>query len=162
MRYLARASLIAVLLLPVLRSSANAQSLATFEEQPVHALLPAGPALTSALDDGRFRLSRAISDRVHLLRSDGSERLLAKSRVRPALQKPADDSAMDGLAIGALAGAGAMAGLTAVMYARCDAGCEAPAEGPMFLASMGLGAGVGAAAGWIIDKLHKGTRRVLP
>jgi hypothetical protein len=49
-----------------------------------------------------------------------------------------------------------MAGVLTVGYANCDAGCEAPAEGPMFAWGMGVGAGGGAAVGWLIDKLHKG------
>ena len=66
------------------------------------------------------------------------------------------DPSWDGAVKGALLGAGAMAGVLAVGYARCDAGCEAPAEGPMFAWGMSVGAGSGAAVGWLIDKLHKG------
>jgi hypothetical protein len=68
------------------------------------------------------------------------------------------DPTWDGATKGALIGAGAMAGLLAVNYARCDAGCEAPAPGPMFAVGLSMGAGGGAAVGWLIDKLHKGPR----
>ena len=64
------------------------------------------------------------------------------------------DPSWDGLTKGALIGAGAMAGLLAVNYARCDAGCEAPAEGPMYAWGLSIGAGGGAAVGWLIDRLH--------
>jgi hypothetical protein len=32
----------------------------------------------------------------------------------------------------------------------------------MFLGAMGFGAGTGAAAGWVVDTLHKGKQRVFP
>jgi hypothetical protein len=64
------------------------------------------------------------------------------------------DPSWDGMTKGALIGAGAMAGFLAVNYARCDAGCEAPAEGPMYAWGLSIGAGGGAAAGWLIDRLH--------
>jgi hypothetical protein len=79
-----------------------------------------------------------------------------------ALKVYAATRSSNGLVVGALAGAGTMFGMTAVMYARCDAGCDAPARGPMFLASMAFGAGIGTAAGWIIDKIHKGTDQLFP
>jgi hypothetical protein len=76
--------------------------------------------------------------------------------LEPAPSSPSHDPSWDGAVKGALIGAGAMAGLLAINYARCDAGCEAPAEGPMFAWGLSVGAGSGAAAGWLIDKLHKG------
>lgn len=81
------------------------------------------------------------------------------------------DPTWDGAAKGALVGAGAMAGLLTIGYARCDEGCEAPAEGPMFAVGLSIGAGRGAAIGWLIDRLHKApgpgraaraTRRAVP
>jgi hypothetical protein len=69
------------------------------------------------------------------------------------------DPTWDGAAKGALVGAGAVAGLLTISYARCDAGCEAPAEGPMFAWGLSVGAGSGAAIGWLIDRLHKSSGR---
>ena len=76
--------------------------------------------------------------------------------LEPASSSTPGDPSWDGAVKGALLGAGAMAGVLTVGYANCDAGCEAPAEGPMFAWGMGVGAGGGAAVGWLIDKLHKG------
>jgi hypothetical protein len=75
----------------------------------------------------------------------------------PASSRPLTDHdpSWDGAARGALIGAGSMAGLLTIGYARCDAGCEAPARLPTYFRGMSVGAGGGAAIGWVIDRLHK-------
>jgi hypothetical protein len=52
--------------------------------------------------------------------------------------------------------------LGAGRYGTCDAGCEAPEPGPLYTMGAAYGAGIGALAGWVIDKLHKGRKKVLP
>jgi hypothetical protein len=85
----------------------------------------------------------------------------AQPSPEPAPALTVRDPSWDGAVKGALIGAGAMAGVLAIGYANCDAGCEAPAEGPMFAWGMSVGAGGGAAVGWLIDRL-KVPRRIQP
>jgi hypothetical protein len=72
---------------------------------------------------------------------------------------PARDSVADGIAIGAAIGAGTGFALMGWAYAQCDAGCDAPEPLPMFLGATGMGAAVGAVAGWVIDASRKSTNR---
>jgi hypothetical protein len=74
---------------------------------------------------------------------------------------PQRDSNGNGTAIGALIGAGAMGAMIAIFWARCDAGCEndLPTWGPF--AAVGMGAAGGAAVGYLIDRAHRGTRKVV-
>jgi hypothetical protein len=149
MRRFSRWCFVIVLCCPALTAAVSAQAAAL--DHP-----PTRPASIIAPDSGEARpggLRRAVAARLHRLTEPLPVETSEKADARLARRKNTTDSTADGLVIGALVGAGTMAGVTAMMYARCDAGCEAPAEGPMFLASMGFGAGVGAAAGWIIDKL---------
>jgi hypothetical protein len=95
----------------------------------------------------------------------GHAQLLTPSGRRELLNGPSafqirpprvNDPAVDGAIIGALVGAGVAAAWMTIAYANCDDSCDAPARGPMYLAAMSMSAGVGAVAGWVVDKLHKG------
>jgi hypothetical protein len=107
------------------------------------------------LSSGRFRSIAAALAAALVLIPSATQAQAPPSLEREPTIAPADPT-WDGAVKGALVGAGAMAGLLTINYARCDAGCEAPAEGPMFAWGMSVGAGGGAAVGWLIDKLHKG------
>jgi hypothetical protein len=127
--------------------------------------VPAGTELTVVLASGERRNYRAAgltADTLRVLTSSGQEETLRKSDVLRIERRGVNDPVSDGIVIGALAGAGAGAGLMAAAYAACSGSCEAPAPGPMFLGAMSMGAGVGALAGWIADRAHKGKESIFP
>jgi hypothetical protein len=72
------------------------------------------------------------------------------------------DPSSDGAIIGAVIGAGAGLGLVAIAYANCTGGCEAPEPAGQYAMGAAYGAGIGALAGWLVDRLHKGNERVVP
>lgn len=80
------------------------------------------------------------------------------SFAQPASRPPAD-SAANGAAIGALIGGGGMAAMLAILSSRCGAGCENDLEPWAPYAAVGVGAAGGAAVGYLIDKLHRGSPR---
>ena len=47
-------------------------------------------------------------------------------------------------------------------YASCNDSCDAPDPIPMFLSAAGFGAGIGALAGFLVDKAHKGRELLYP
>lgn len=128
--------------------------------------LPPDADVSIVLDTGdrrSYRFGSADADTLRLFSSaSGREETIEKARVRRVDRQGVDDSTRNGLILGALAGAGAMLAVTAAMYAQCDAGCDAPAYSEMFPVSIAFGAGVGAAAGWLLDRIHKGTGHVFP
>ena len=126
--------------------------------------LPAGTDVSVELRSGerrRFDFVRADLDSLSVRSADGRHEALPKSRIGRVVRHGVADGTGDGAVIGALAGAGTGLGLMSMMYATCD-GCDAPARGPMFLAAATFSAAIGAAAGWIVDRLHKGRRIVFP
>lgn len=90
------------------------------------------------------------------LTPSGRRELLNAPRVLQAPPPRVSDPVGDGVIIGALVGAGVAAVWMTIAYANCDDSCDAPARGPMYLAAMSMSAGVGAVAGWVVDRLHKG------
>ena len=87
----------------------------------------------------------------------------AAARVSFAQPPPATarDSNTNGMAIGALIGGGAMATMLTILWKRCGAGCENDLEPWAPFAAVGVGAAGGAAAGYLIDRAHRGTRKVV-
>ena len=80
------------------------------------------------------------------------------SFAQPAPRPPAD-SAANGAAIGALIGGGGMAAMLVILSSKCGAGCENDLEPWAPYAAVGVGAAGGAAVGYLIDKLHRGSAR---
>ena len=70
------------------------------------------------------------------------------------------DPTGNGLGLGAVIGAGAALTMMSVMFARCDAG--GPSPGPTYTAAAVFGAGIGAAVGWTVDRLHRGSHVIFP
>jgi hypothetical protein len=127
--------------------------------------LPPGSDLDVVAASGerrRYRFAGATAEGVRLVGVDGVETLMNRSQVARIERRGVDDSVGNGIAIGALIGAGT--GLTVAwgMFAACGDGCEAPDPGPTYAAAIGFAAGIGAAAGWVIDKAHKGKAVVFP
>ena len=52
--------------------------------------------------------------------------------------------------------------LMTAAYASCNDNCDAPDPIPMFLSAAGFGAGIGALAGFLVDKAHKGRELLYP
>jgi hypothetical protein len=130
----------------------------------VRSLQP-GSELTVVLTSGERqanRLAEATASGLRVLTSSGRSVAIEKSDILRIERRSVDDPVGNGIAIGALAGAGAGAAVASYMYATCGGTCDAPARGPTFLLSMGVCAGIGAAAGWIVDRAHKGKEVVFP
>ena len=72
---------------------------------------------------------------------------------------PAKDSVANGITIGAAIGAGTGVALMGWAYAQCGDTCDAPEPLHMYLGASAFGAGVGAAAGWLLDASRKSTNR---
>lgn len=79
--------------------------------------------------------------------------LADKLHKTPSPTRPTADSTRNGLLVGA--SLGAIAGLAAggAVAQRCGPFCNTPAS-QTYLFYGGIGAGAGAATGWLIDKLH--------
>ena len=86
--------------------------------------------------------------------------LIDKLHKVPSPARPAGDSTRNGIIIGAAVGtlAGVAAGGAAAD--RCGPFCNRP-ESHTYLLYGGIGAGAGAATGWLIDKLHT-PRKAVP
>ena len=129
------------------------------------ASLPAGAPVSVVLDTGERRdfgfRSVGEGDLTLVGQSGGEERVLKSSVERVVLRDYADPTG-NGLGLGAVIGAGAALAMMSVMFARCDAGCEGPSPGPTYTAAAVFGAGIGAAAGWTVDRLHKGSQVLFP
>jgi hypothetical protein len=127
--------------------------------------MPHGSDVTIVLTSGerqQSRIAEVTADELRVLTPSGQSARFAKSDVLRIERRGVDDPVGNGIAIGALAGAGAGFAIVSVMYATCGDGCEAPAEGPTYFASLGFGAGIGAAIGWVADRTHKGKEVVFP
>lgn len=127
--------------------------------------LPPGSELTVVLASGERREYRSgglTADSLRLLTPAGQQELIGKAAVLRVERRGVHDPVGDGIVIGALAGAGTGFGLMAAAYNSCRAGCDAPAPGPMYLGAIGMGAGVGAVVGWIVDRAHTGKSVVFP
>jgi hypothetical protein len=130
----------------------------------VHAL-PAGSLVRVSFTDGKtdaFRFAFATTDSLAVTGASGQAQTISKREITRVMREQYRDGVGNGIAIGALVGAGTMAALTTFAYVTCDEGCEAPAPVPFYIASMAFGAGIGAAAGWLIDYFHKGSDVVFP
>ena len=80
----------------------------------------------------------------------GAPAFAQSTRPQPATERY-DDPVGNGIAIGGVVATGAL-------YANCNDLCDAPDSLPTYAMYAGLGAGIGAGTGWLIDKLHKGRR----
>ena len=130
----------------------------------VHAL-PAGAMVRVSFTEGKtesYRFGAASARALTLTSASGQPLTISKASIARVVREGYRDSVSDGIALGALIGGGTMAVITAIAYANCDAGCEAPAPGPFFATSIAFGAGIGVAAGWVIDHFHKGSDVVFP
>ena len=130
----------------------------------VHAL-PAGTAVRVSFAEGKtesYRFGAASANALTLTTASGQPLTISKASIARVVREQYRDSVGNGIALGALIGGGTMAVVTAMAYATCDAGCDAPAPGPFFASSIAFGAGIGLAAGWVIDYLHKGSDVVFP
>jgi hypothetical protein len=78
----------------------------------------------------------------------------------PGGPRPAADSTRNGILIGTSLGALAGFAVGGVAADRCGPFCNRP-ESQTYLLYGGIGAGAGAATGWLIDKLHA-PRRAVP
>jgi outer membrane lipoprotein SlyB len=65
-----------------------------------------------------------------------------------------DDSTLDGAVIGALAGVGTGILVIGTRYAYCSEGCSGSSE-PSWAVGAVAGGGIGAAVGWLIDKVRR-------
>ena len=74
--------------------------------------------------------------------------------------RPPADSNANGAAIGALVGGAGMLAFLAILSNQCRAGCENDLESWAPFAAAGVGAAGGAAVGYLIDRAHRGTRKV--
>ena len=109
-----------------------------------------------------YRFGTATPDALTLTGASGQTQTISKSAITRVVREQHRDPVGNGIAVGALIGAGTMTVVTAVAYATCNQSCDAPAPVPFYLSSMAFGAGIGAAAGWLIDRLHKGSDVVFP
>ena len=129
------------------------------------ASLPAGAPLVVVLDTGErrdVRLRRVGGEDLTLVGQSGGEERVLKSSVERVVLRDYADPTGNGLGLGAVIGAGAALTMMSVMFARCDAGCEGPSPGPTYTAAAVFGAGIGAAVGWTVDRLHKGSQVIFP
>ncbi len=116
---------------------------------PSHAWACPERAIRQAQDERRVE-GTAEAGHAALSRSSIAAAVARGGRQDAVLE---DDPVSDGIVRGALIGAGAGVGVVVLAYALCD-GCEAPAAGPMFLLGGGVGAGIGAVIGWLVDTAH--------
>ena len=125
--------------------------------------VPPGAELTVVLDTGekrRYRFGSATADTLRLLASGGREETLAREQVHRIIRRGIDDPSTDGLVAGTLIGAGALFVPTTLVVLACGAECHG--AGTFLVTTTAIGAGIGAAIGWIIDEAHKGTDQVFP
>lgn len=85
--------------------------------------------------------------------SASAARALERALQQPAAKPRDKDSVGNGIAIGAAVGAATMFTVISILYAQCDEGCDAPAFSELGLPVTAFGAGVGAVAGWLIDRV---------
>lgn len=107
----------------------------------------------------RYLLSATTPDTLRLVSSSGAVHEVPKSSVAK-IENRYDDPVGNGIAIGAAVGAAAGFALMKGMYNSCRSGCDAPSAGPMYLSAIGMGAGVGAVTGWLVDKGRKSRQLV--
>jgi hypothetical protein len=128
-------------------------------------VLPAGSLVRVSFLDGKtesYRFGTASADALTLTTPSGQSQTISKRSITRVVRDQHRDGVGNGIAIGALIGAGTMAVVTTVAYATCNDTCDAPSPGLFYLSSTAFGAGIGAAAGWLIDYLHKGSDVVFP
>jgi hypothetical protein len=127
--------------------------------------VPPRAELTVVLDTGekrRYRFGSATADTLRLLASGGREETLTRAQIRRIVRHGVNDPSTDGLVAGALIGAGSVFAPTALAYGLCGAECYGRGAGSALVISTAIGAGIGAAIGWVIDEAHKGTDQVFP
>jgi hypothetical protein len=123
--------------------------------------VPPRAELTVVLDTGekrRYRFGSATADTLRLLASGGREETLERGQIRRIIRRGISDPSTDGLVAGTLIGAGALFAPTTLVVLAC----ECNGAGSFLAATTAIGAGIGAAIGWAIDKAHKGTDQVFP
>lgn len=152
----------------ILRSDALGAKGATLYPASWHRVqaLQADTPISVVLDTGErrnYRFTSAGPRRLRLLTSSGRPEHVEKSRISRVLRQGFDDPVDNGLVFGALTGAGAALGFIAVAQARCGSGCNEPSNyTALSLTFTAFGTGVGAFAGWAVDRIHKGTELLFP
>jgi hypothetical protein len=120
--------------------------------------LAAGTPITLTLTSGerrtaRFRAATADALTIEVASRDalspGREEAVAKSAIARIV---ANDPIPHGAQAGAWIGAGAIASFYQVTATACGVGCENDMPSGAVLAIAGMGAGAGAAVGWLVDR----------
>jgi hypothetical protein len=103
----------------------------------------------------QYRFSRAGQNDLTLVTASGQEQTIQKSMVKRVLGKGYNDPVGNGTLYGALVGAAIVQASTGFAF------CPDCPEGPGLFPA-GVGAGIGALVGFVIDKSHKGTEVRFP
>lgn len=127
--------------------------------------LPKQADLTIVLKNGDKRMYRFVGVTPGALRvvgRSGNEEIVAKDNIRRIVRRGFHDSTMDGFVKGAAIIGGTSTLLVVAMVANCGFSCSGSGSFGTVVAGFGMMAAIGGAAGWAIDKAHKGTDLVFP